>query len=588
MSNNVIVDFNQAKDRFEIQTPFLSNAIAKAIPSRKWNKAARKWFAPRVRKNVEFIHRNILAMSSASATQAALDAIKETQDKQQSIAQLAIPAWYPSVMPMRSYQKKCCDQFYGMTAGALFQKQGVGKSKTVIDILSAKAMTPGPLRLDAILICCPFSIRSNWIKQFAEHCPLSHKAVILNHATVAGRAAYEDLLAEKEKLRVLIVGIASLSSGQASKFTKRFVMSTRAGMVVDESSTIKNPRANRTKAIVSIGKSAAARFILTGTPVTQGILDLYAQFEFLDRDIIGAGDFYSFRNMYAVMGGYDNKEVIGYQHVEELMSSIRPYVNQVGAEALAELPPKTYTTRYVEMSAQQRSAYKSLSETGVFRCGEDAISVSNALEKLLRLQQVTGGFGAVVSEDPISGLNVYKSVPVSSAKANEVIAIAEETDESIVVFCRFRPEIALVVAKLSERYGPESVVECHGGIEDKDRWASVTRFQDGSARFFVANQATASMGFDLFKGSISVFYSNSFSYQDRDQSEARIHRIGQVNPCLYVDLVVKDTVDEAVVRILSGKGDVAAYVTAELRKGNNPLDQLAAGILGKGDTDDYS
>jgi len=568
----IVVDYNKDKDRFELTVPFMMNGVAQSLPSRRWNKLSRKWFVPRVRKNVEYINMNIARMSTARVTEAAAKAIQETLVKKNVIHTEALPSWYKPILPFRSYQKTCCDQFYAMDCGALFQTMGVGKTKTAIDLVSARAMTPGKLNLDSVLVFCPFSIRQNWVKQIKEHCPIGNVTEVLSFNTKAGRKAFNDLERTSDKLRILIIGIESMSTGKAAEYAKFFMLSGKCAVIVDECSTIKNPRAKRTKGITYIGLQAAYKLILTGTPVTQGMMDLYSQFQFLDSDIIGVGDFYSFRNTYAVMGGYDNKEVIGYKNVEELLESIRPYVNQVGEEALAELPPKTFTTRTVDMTPGQKRAYKTLKDDFVIGEGVGAMRVQSALEKLMRLQQITGGFGTVKEVNLLTEKTEYKAVPLSDAKAQEVVAIAGETDASIVIWCRFTAEIRLVATSLRKAFGQDSAVEFYGAVSADERWKAVEKFQKKAARFFVGNPTVGGMGLDLYQGSVAIFYSNSFSYTDRVQAEARIHRIGQVNPCLYIDLVAPGTVDAHVLRAIKDKGTMAAFVRDALNDGRDPLE----------------
>ena len=575
-NKNITVYYNGEKDRFELDVPYMFSGVAQALPSRKWNKKSRRWFAPVIRKNAEHIAKNIGTMSSTKIMPEAADAIAKCLERAHNRQRIAFPSWYKHTMPPRSYQSTALDMAYSLPYFALFMCVGSGKTKVAIDTLAARAMTSGELNIDAAVVACPYSIRANWIDQFKQHCPIAFDICVLEPATKEGRNNYERVKSATDKLRVLVVGIESLSTtGNAHRYTKNFITETKASMIVDESSRIKNANAKRTQNITTLGRNCHHRLMLTGTPITQGIIDLYAQMEYLSSDIVGVGDYYSFRNTYAVMGGYNNKEIIGYKNVDELLESISPYVFQVTAEeALSELPEKTYMTRYVSMTKEQKEVYDDITNNKIIRSEESDINIQNALEKLMRLQQVTGGFTVDQHVDPITEKAVTTPVPLRSAKVDEVLDITEESAGSTIVWCRFRPEIAAVAAALRKKYGDDAVVEFHGGINADQRWANVRAFESRKARFFVGNQSTGGIGLTLIAATLVIYYSNTFSYEDRIQSEARNHRIGQKNPVTYIDLLCSRSIDEHVIDVVKEKGSMAAFVKEAIRNGRDVVKAL--------------
>jgi len=580
MNNRIVVDYNGDKARFEISVPFMFNGVAQGLPSRRWNKAARKWFAPSVRKNAEYISKNLVPMSSTVLTDAAHAALVRSLETKHAAASVAFPSWYTFKLTPRVYQKACMDKFYGLSEGALFLPMGTGKTMTTISLVAARAMTPGELNINALVVLCPFSIRRNWLKELDKHCPIAVESCVLDYKTSKGLRELGKVTAATDKLRILIVGIESMSAGKAATYVQNFMMATTAACVVDESSKIKSPQAKRTRTIIDMGKLAKFRLILTGTPITQGLIDLYAQMEFLSPDIIGVGDYYSFRNNYAVMGGFDNREIVGYKNTEELMDTIAPHVFQVTREeAMPELPERIYETRQVPLTPEQKALYKSIMSTKEASMDVSGIkidmAVQNALEQLLRMQQVCGGFGVNQGVDPITEKVVSTPVRLPSKKMDEVMAIAEETEGSIIVWARFRPELSIIAARLRDTYGDDAVVEFHGGIGPEQRWENVKTFESRKARFFVANQQTGGIGLDLLAATVAIYYSNSFSYEDRVQSEARNHRIGQKNVVTYFDLVCAGTVEEQILEALEQKGSMAAYVRDALQDGRDPIQQLS-------------
>ncbi len=575
--NKIIVDYNPSKSRFEITVPFVMNGVAQAMPSRRWNKSLRKWVAPLVKRNVEYIMNNIAIMSCAEITPAAQEAIINHKQRQQKKAIRKFPEWYQHKLPPRKHQLPPLDKFYGAEYGGLFYPVGTGKSKIAIDLTAAKAMSGDDIGIDAAVILCPYSIRKNWLKQLEEHCPIGYVARVLDYQTVKGRKEFQELLSETDKMRYLIVGIESLSSGSAKEFVYNFLTATKSALIVDEAQRIKNPNAKRTKVCMQLAKYSKFRLIMTGTPITQGIIDLYSQMQFLSPDIIGIGDYYSFRNRYAVMGGYNNKEIIGYRNVDELMEAIRPHICQVTREeALKDLPESSYIVRTVPMTKEQREVYRSVASNRLIVVDESEITVENALAQLTRLQQIAGGFTVKEGKDPITQERTVVPHFLGSNKVDEVVSIAEEVGKgtNIIVWCRFIPEIKLVAGKLREIFGGDQVVEFHGEIEDSERWNNLQKFERREVQFFVANPRLGGIGLDILAGDIAIFYSNTFSYEDRVQAEGRNLRTGRKKPVTYIDLVCEKTVDEHVLDIIKAKGTMAAYVRDALRQGVNPIKEI--------------
>jgi len=578
MSDGIVVDYNKARKRFEIDVPFMMVGIIKRMPMRKWNKAARKWFAPAMRKNAEYISKRLALMSMCSVTDEAQAEIVSILNKANKLCSKAIPEWYEPRMPMRSYQQECADKFYAMNDIGIFACVGSGKTKMAIDIVSAKALSADSsiARVDTVLVICPYSIQDNWLAELNTHCNIPYTAMRLNTKTAVGKREFAAFISvppdERTNVRFLIVGIESLSTGAAIEHTKKYVASGNTVVIVDELSKIKTPNAKRTANVIALGKAAVARIGLTGTPVTQGLHDLFSQMYFINPEIIGYSDYYSFRNRYCVMGGYDNKQIIGYDNVEELLGCLQPYVFQVTREvALPELPERTYTRRVVELNATQKKLYADIINHQQVAIDASIVTVQNALSKLLRLQQITGGFAVKEVQNNLTGDMDIESEYIGGNKVTELVAVAEELPDQMIIWARFRPELALIADTLRSKFGADSVAEFHGGIDSEGRWNSVERFNRGDARFFVGNQATGGMGLTLTAATVAVYYSNSFSSEDREQSEARNYRLGQNNAVTYIDLICAGTVDEQVTEVLSDKKNVADFVRDSLEAGISPI-----------------
>ena len=426
---------------------------------------------------------------------------------------------------------------------ALFMEQGLGKSYTTINDLCRRFVED---QINAVLIVCPMSIRGVWQREIEKY------ATVPSHVLpVVTRTADRDLdiLWDFDGLKWYVVAVESLSSGKAHEIAMKYLLTTRSAMIVDESSTIKNHKANRTKRCIKMGKAANVRGILTGTPIANGLHDLFSQFEFLDPEIIGLGDFYSFRNRYCIMGGFENRVIIGYNHTEELMELVAENTFQATKADSLDLPDKIYQIREVEPTPEQKKLFTTIKKKLIPEINGDRVKIDNILEKLLRLQQITAGFYTTDEGD----LKELSFAP----KIKELVSMIDEINGQVIIWCVYRREIEMVVEVLSKI---DKVVEFHGGVNEEDRNKNVEDFQAGKAKFFVANAASAGMGITLTAATTSIYMSNSFSFIHRAQSEDRNHRIGQENHVVYIDMVVKGSVDDLTRKALSSKQDLAEYV----------------------------
>ncbi len=451
---------------------------------------------------------------------------------------------------------------------AYYMDMGTGKTKTSIDLYSAYFMEG---EVDRLLVQTKFSTRMNWVREFAIHCPVPHETYILD--TTKPKAFDEFNGTDNGKLKILVVGTESLAAGSAVLYAERFVnTSTRCGVIVDEAHMIKTHNAVRSKNSVKIGRGAKYKTIMTGTPVANAPMDLYMQFQFLDENIIGTGDFYSFRNRYAVMGGYEGREVIGYQNMEELIELVSPYVFQARkSEVLSELPPKVYEVREVRFTDKQKELYKDLAKKNRAIMGDRGVTVDTVLERMLRLQEVCGGIITFERNPDLYNKAKYEHsrIPGGNPKVEELLAITEEYEMSTIVWCRFIEEIHMVSEALRAKYGESSVVEIYGQVSEEDRDYNVQElFQKKKARFLVGNAATGGTGLNMTAAELVVYFSNSFNYVERDQSEDRAHRIGQTKSVLYIDLVMEKSVDCAIMEALKGKKNVSEFVRESIQSKN--------------------
>lgn len=549
----VIVDRNNRRFLFK-QPDIGSRTILLKLASRKWLAASSTFVVPWTRQNamslIKFADRLRLNEEAREVTKSLIE---------QKVGNAKFPDYYvPKTKPMPQ-QIKAMHHAYAVGTAALFMDMGTGKTKSTIDIIVA-AFYEG--RLNSVVVVCPLTVTTVWKMEMEIHCPCPHTVTRIGSGT-----RLERIQPRKDHLQVLVVGVESLSQGGTFKNLMLYVSAHKPAVVVDESSDIKNHSTIRTKAVIEMGKEAPMRLILSGTPVIKNIIDLYSQFEFLDPGIIGIGDWYAFRNRYCIMGGYKGKEIVGYDNIDELMGLINPYIYRcTKEEVMAFLPPKSYTVRTLKMTDEQKVAYAKIKK-GIM----EKVDTKNTLTKALRLQQVVGGYlGVGKKEDEEQFMEDTRELvelvpPHKNPKVMEILKIVEQYDGQMIIWARYKAEVAAITNELN-RVGAGAVVNMVGGMSTDEREQVQKDFQSGKARFFVGTQQAGGIGITLTAAHVVIYFSNTNSYRDRIQSEDRAHRKGLEHAVLYVDLVMEKTVDIGIITSIQEKQDLATYISDRLKQ----------------------
>lgn len=567
------ITYNPKAKKLVINCNFAENSLIADLPNKRFQSRTRVWHVPPLARNCAILLERFRDVMSPEALEVAEKSANRARPQHQEF-----PAWYkPKTTPF-PHQSKALDHAWGLDRYALFMEMGTGKSKVAVDLNCARFMTG---EIDLWVVFCPNSIRDNWVDEIALHSPVPDIPVfVIRSCTASARKKIERQIKAAPRA-ILIVGMESiqsrLSAGTAFEILVDAIVGRKFSVTIDESHLVKGHEANRSKNVELITSAAQVAGIMTGTPTSQGILDLFMQFQILDPNIIGVGDFYSFRSRYAEMGGYENRQVVGYKNVEELMALIRPYVYQCTKDVL-DLPEKLYTRRVVEMTPEQARVYKELdrkTEAEIRDLARKGVSievvVGQALAKYNALQQVTGGFVNYddYSEDGLDRVrrSAWIVEPEKNPKVRELVTIAQENpDRPIIIWAKFRNEIAQIEAALEAEFGADCVASYHGGVTPEGRHENIARFKSGGSRFFVANQMTGGMGLTINESNLVVYFSNSLKLTERLQSEDRNHRIGQKNSVLYIDLVCAGTKDVDVLQAVRDKRDVAEYIRDQMQR----------------------
>jgi SNF2 family DNA or RNA helicase len=464
------------------------------------------------------------------------------------------------------HQAAYLQRFYKHGQVALFAEMGTGKSFMLIN---NAAMLHDLGEINAMLIVAPKGVYRNWYSsEIPKHMPdhVSYKMACWSpNPRKAEQQEMNDMLAASDELRILIMNVEAFSTEKGQSFAKMFLRVTEAFMAIDESTTIKNHTAKRTKAIVKIGKEAVYRRIATGSPVTKSPLDLYSQCDFLGDDCLNHTSFYTFQARYAVlverkMPTHTFKQVVGYRHLDELKSKLDRFAFRVTKDECLDLPDKIYLRREVELTAEQKKAYEQMKLMALSVLDQGLMSTTNALTQLLRLHQIVCGYVK---------LDDGQEIALPNNRLPELMDLLAEASGKVIIWANYRKNIEDIKLAIQKEYGMTSVATYYGDTKTEDRQKIVEEFSDPNSelRFFVGNPTTGGYGLTLVSSHTVVYYSNSFDLEKRLQSEDRAHRIGQTEKVTYIDLIATKTVDEHIVKALRNKIDIASAVLGEQLKG---------------------
>ena len=461
-----------------------------------------------------------------------------------------------------AHQMIALEKSWNKKVYAYFMEMGTGKTKVAIDNI---AMLYDKGKINGALIIAPKGVYKNWYSQeFPIHLPdhIEHKSVLWQ-ATINQKQQkiLNTLFETGEDLHILCMNVEAFSTKKGMDFAAKFLSCHSTYMAVDESTTIKNPGAKRTKNIVSIGKHAKYRRILTGSPVTKSPLDLYKQCEFLDEFLLDHSSYYTFRTRYAVMrkahfNGRSVEIVVGYKNLGELSEKIKNFSYRVLKDDCLDLPPKTFMKRIITLTPEQDKVYQQMKKMALALMNGKMITTANALTQLMRLHQITCGH---FKADDGSVQEIKNN------RLSELSEVLEEVSGKVVIWAHYQYDIETIVKHIKKKFGEDSVVTYYGKTPNDERQDNIKIFQDPDSpvRFLVGTPQTGGYGITLTAASTMVYYSNGYDLEKRTQSEARIDRIGQTKPMTYVDIIAEGTVDERIVKALVKKINIASEVMGE-------------------------
>ena len=459
------------------------------------------------------------------------------------------------------HQLTALEKSWNRETYAYFMEMGTGKTKVLID---NAAMLYDKGKINGALIVAPKGVISTWYSQeLPAHLPdhIDNVSVLWQALINKKQQSKLDTLFEvNDDLHILIMNVEAFSTTKGLKFAEKFLLSHRTLMAIDESTTIKNPKALRTKNIVRISKLAKYRRILTGSPVTKNPLDLFTQCYFLDPYHLNHESYYSFRMRYAIMktahiSGRSIQLVAGFKNLAELSEKLQPFSYRVLKEDCLDLPPKIYIKRNIELTSEQKKIYKQMKEQALAELNGSQMTTVTALTQLMRLQQITCGH--------FKG-DTGKIQDIKHNRLNELMDVLEEVEGKAIIWCHWQRDVEIIKKAIIKEYGPGSVVDYYGLTPQDQRQINKDKFQKKeNVRFFVGTPQTGGYGLTLTAANTVIYYSNGYDLEKRLQSEDRAHRIGQKKSVTYIDIMAEETVDQKIVKALRKKINIASEVLGE-------------------------
>lgn len=573
----IAFELNAKKLRGLATFPYRYLELAQKMPERTWRKNIRKWEFPLSVANIRYIYRmrpNLVDMSEEFREK--FDKLVKfftEQSKRRTVNNFENYDKFPFNAKMRDYQMDGLNAMASVFTPFLDVEMGLGKTLMAMYHMLNKHLHG---HIDSVFVFCPVSIIDNWMDEIYKFCPkgMAINSYFLNYNNTKLKSHKTPTEGE---FPFYFFGIDSI--GKSEKIfdlaIKEILQKPRpVGMIVDECQFIKNPDAVRSERLVELGALSQHKIAMTGTPVAKNIADIYVPFKFLDEGVLGLSDYKSFVYRYCF---WDNssKKIIGMKNEAELASLIKPYVfSATKKEHLPQLPDNTYTDRRVDLTKAQKSHIQQI-KIGLAELLEanEVKAKFKAMGSLIGIQQIIEGFTVIVEVDVITGdikkVPQWITKPEDTPKIKECLkTIKDIGDKPIIIWFRFNESLRQMHRILQDVYGEGCSVKYHGETPTKERKINKQKFIEGQARFFLTNAQCAGTGLNgLTVASHAIFLQNTFNFTDRSQAEARLHRLGQPNPVLNIDILARNSLDMAMHYGRKSHGDLVDYLRETLFSG---------------------
>lgn len=425
---------------------------------------------------------------------------------------------------------------------------GTGKSRTTIELAYRRTD-----RIDKVIWFCPVSLKETVRQEILKHTDCTNDDI-----HVFGPKTTTKTL---PKVLWYIIGIESMSSSTRTVLATNKLITAKTMIILDESSYIKGHHSMRTMRITELSKSAKYRLILTGTPLSQGVVDLFAQMRFLSPKILGYNSFYSFAANHLEYSEKFPGMIVRAHNTAYIAAKVKPYVYQITKKECLNLPSKLYDTRYCYMTDEQGYYYSMAKDEILAELEKEDFDSTVIFRLFTALQEIACGFWNRRVK------RKFQLLELKHDRLNTFMCVVGDIpeNEKIIVWAKFQYDIQSIVKELSKVYGKDSVAQFHGKLSEKERTKQIEKFRS-SARFFASTPSCGGYGLTLNEAHYVIFYNNGFKYLERLQAEDRCHRIGQGHPVTYIDIHCSCGIDDRIATALANKENAAQSFREEVEK----------------------
>ena len=374
-----------------------------------------------------------------------------------------------------AHQLTALEKSWNRNTFAYFMEMGTGKTKVLIDNLS---MLYDKGKVDGALIVAPKGVIGTWYNQeLPTHLPDHIENVTVlwqSNINKKQQTKLDSLFKTGHELHIIIMNVEAFSTEKGKSFAAQFLRSHKSLMAIDESTTIKNPKAKRTKNILSLSNLASYRRVMTGSPVTRNPSDLYTQCEFLDHNHLQFTSYYAFRNRYAEMktihvAGRSINVVKQFINLKELSETLKPFSYRVLKEDCLDLPNKVYMKREIQLTPEQKKLYEQMRKEALATLNGKTVTTMTALTQLMRLHQITcGHFSA--DDGTIQ--------EVKNNRLSELLDVLEEVEGKAIIWAHYQHDVRNIFKLLEDKYGQGSVVHYYGKTLPEQRDYAIENFKN--------------------------------------------------------------------------------------------------------------
>lgn len=412
-----------------------------------------------------------------------------------------------------------------------------GKSLPAIYFAVNKYLTG---KVKRVLVITPASVKETFAEEIKKHTSLSYEIL-------SG-----DLKQRKLQLKNTTTFFVIVNYDILSKMQKELKASQSGMCILDEVSYCKSFRSKRSRAVYNITKDIPYKIGLTGTLLANRVPDIFSPFRIVEPSIFGYS-FWNFKLEYCVMkeifmGHRSFMKIIDFKNLEDLHKKIFSISILKKKEFCLNLPPKIYEVRKIEMPLSLKKIYNEMKKKLYLEFENGEVTAVNALVKVMKLSQITSGF---VFDDVGKVIELDKN-----PKLNELMSFLDEVDEKTIIWCRFKYSLRKIYQKLKDR-----AVLFSGDTKEKDKMKMINTFNNDPKTQFFIGSISLGIGINLPVATLAIFHESTFNLGERIQSEGRCYRQGQIGKKVtFVDLLVKDSIDEVIYKTLQEKEDLSKKV----------------------------